>query len=176
MTLTNNTGVGTMQSAAELPDKKKSFVRVLTSPLVSLLATLGKLIVRLFLPKQSKRVVCLVSVYQHLVSMDLLPKMGVAELNQLLKISRDDNALNFPVEYYNRIWDARSIREAMVSTGVLNSDNAVCNLNGCLPRFCTELAFTTPPCLHYGPIQKIAEDILNLINKVEAAGPEAKFA
>lgn len=162
--------------SAELPETK-SMVEWIFFPFITVLKSVFLACCRFLLPRRSKKIACLVSVYQHLASRKLLPEMGVKDLNKVLGIAADDNALLLGAEFYDFVWNSEKIALAMEATGVLNPDGPVCcSMNDNLSQFCSELACTVPPYLRYSTATKMAEDILGMFNKVEAAGPDARYA
>ena len=113
------------------------------------------------LPKRSKRLILLTTLYVQLVEKGVFHEETLDKLNRVLCLANDSEALTLPCCISCRVWDSKELEEITASLHV-GSEGISCLAYKEARRVSDEILSLSPYCLRYGDRDTMTRDVVNL--------------
>lgn len=115
------------------------------------------------LPERTKRLMFLASFSAHLKETNQMSGEALRKINELFKLSADDNALKFPVHLSHAIWRNRplepGVRQSITSEDIRPRAQALAS----------KVIAAMPQCLRYNEA-KMSQDVVDLLSNWQRVG------
>ena len=122
------------------------------------------------LPKRVKRMIFVSSFIAHIQNCRQSDKTLLNKLNILMQLSADDNALDLPMRFHNRIWDNIHIEEILRDKNLeITSIDKIIHMEFVTPQIRTiseEIVKATPERLKYDSNTKMRADLIKLFKNL----------
>lgn len=138
----------------------------LTTKIMEILGEKVPSILGKVLSKRTKRIIFVSSFIAHIQNCQSSNKTLLSKLNTLMELSSDDNALDLPMRFHNRIWANAQIDEIFREKNLqLLSINEIVHMEFSSPQIRTmseQIVKTTPDWLKYDSNTKMRADLIKL--------------